>query len=178
MIGPIGRTGLVFLFVLAVMAAGQLFFHGSNAALAQNASVGRDSGLALPRFVSLGSDKIYMRTGPGKEFPIKWVYSKAGLPMRVVEESDHWREVEDPDGERGWIHKSLLSGKRFLMVEGDNADLRRTPSDEAMIVARVEPRVIAEMLNCQPVWCLVSVREQRGWLARRDVFGLLEGELP
>ncbi|MEZ5824295.1 MAG: SH3 domain-containing protein [Geminicoccaceae bacterium] len=140
--------------------------------------VGRDSGLALPRYVSLGAERIYMRTGPGKEFPIKWIYTKTGLPMQVIEESDDWREVRDPDGETGWIHKSLLSGKRYLMVRGDIANLRRTPSDEAMVVARIEPEVVVEMLNCQPVWCLVNVDDRRGWLARRDVLGLLANELP
>ena len=149
-----------------------------STAHAQQSMVGRDSGLPLPRFVSLGSDKVYMRTGPGKEFPIKWVYGLAGLPMKVVEESDDWRELVDPDGERGWMHKSLLSGKRHLMIRDDVADLRRTPSDEAMVVARIEPRVVTEMLNCQPIWCFIGVQQMRGWIARADVFGLLEGELP
>ncbi|MCB1835943.1 MAG: hypothetical protein KDH19_21215 [Geminicoccaceae bacterium] len=168
-----GRSAILALTLLCCLTAGT-----TAAAQSPRADVGRDSGLALPRFVSLGAERIYMRTGPGKEFPIKWVYEKTGLPMQVIEESDDWREVSDPDGETGWIHKSLLSGKRFLMVQHDVADLRRTPSDEAMVVARVEPRVIAEMLNCQPVWCLVNIDDHRGWLARRDVFGLLRDELP
>ncbi|MCB1972185.1 MAG: hypothetical protein H6851_03590 [Geminicoccaceae bacterium] len=167
-----GMSQVFALLVLATLISGPALSQDSPV------NIGRDSGLPVPRFVSLGADKIYMRTGPGKEFPIKWVYSKRGLPMEVIEESDDWREVKDPDNETGWIHKSLLSGKRYLMIANNIADLRRTPSDEAMVVARIEPRVVVEMLNCQPVWCLVDVGDRRGWLSRRDVFGLLKDELP
>lgn len=138
--------------------------------------IGRDSGLPIPRFVTLGSSKVFMRSGPGKEFPIKWVYARKGLPLLVIEESEDWRLLEDPDGEQGWIHTSLLAGKRTLMVRGAVAQLHRTPTTQSLVLALVEPGVIADLLNCQPDWCLVDIGDRRGWLARDGVWGVLDGE--
>src|SRR5690606_22976961 len=66
------------------------------------------SGLPVPRFVSLGAQEVNMRSGPGTRYPIKWVYTRKGLPMRVEAEFDIWRKVRDRDGEVGWVHGSLL----------------------------------------------------------------------
>ena len=59
-----------------------------------------------------------MRTGPSTDHPIRWVYTRTGLPVRIVEESDVWRRIEDPDGETGWAHSSLLSVRRTVIVIG------------------------------------------------------------
>src|SRR3954452_13255672 len=76
------------------------------------------SGLPLPRFASLASSEVNVRTGPGKDSPIHWVYTRPGLPVRIVDEFDVWRLIEDPDGEQGWTHSSLLSLHRTMMVRG------------------------------------------------------------
>ena len=69
-----------------------------------------NSGLPIPRFVTLRSDKVFVRTGPGVRYPIKWVFQKENLPVEVIQEFDTWRQIRDRDGEEGWIHQSLLSG--------------------------------------------------------------------
>ena len=76
------------------------------------------SGLPLPRFVSLRSDKVHMRTGPGVRYPIDWVYKRQNMPMEVVAEFGTWRKVRDFQGTEGWMHQSMLSNKRTLAVTG------------------------------------------------------------
>lgn len=131
------------------------------------------SGLPLPRFASLASDEVNMRKGPGPEYPIRWVYRRKGLPMRIVDEADVWRKVEDPDGEVGWIHSSRLSSRRTIMVRGGIAEVRRTPSRAARLLLRVEPGVIGYMSRCQPDWCLVEFDGVRGWVERERLWGVL-----
>src|SRR5919106_133867 len=77
---------------------------------------GRTTGLPLPRFVSLGSDEVNLRFGPGETYPIAWILTREGLPVEIVEEFDTWRKVRLHDGDFGWIHGSLLSSRRTVLV--------------------------------------------------------------
>lgn len=139
---------------------------------AQERHVG-PSGLPLPRFASLASDQVNMRKGPGLEYPVRWVYRRKGLPMRIIDEADVWRKVEDPDGEIGWIHSSRLSSRRTVLVRGGIADVYRTPSRAARVLLRVEPGVIGSLSRCQPDWCLVEFEGVRGWVERERLWGVL-----
>src|SRR5919201_883072 len=74
------------------------------------------SGLPVPRFVSLKSDKAKVRAGPAKEQDVAWVYSRAALPVEVTAEFENWRRIRDWEGAEGWVYHSLLSGKRTALV--------------------------------------------------------------
>jgi SH3-like domain-containing protein len=157
---------------LALLAL--LFAH---APLAAAVTVG-PSGLPLPRFASLADDEVNARTGPGKDYPIRWVYTRRNLPVRIVEEFDVWRKVEDPDGDSGWIHAQLLSSRRSVVMVGTIRELRRTASDSARVVLRAEPGVIGTLVNCAGPWCLIEVQGQRGWVERDGIWGVLAEEWP
>ena len=74
------------------------------------------SGLALPRFASLKSDRVNLRQGPGTDYPTAWVFRRAGLPVEIVKEFESWREVRDAEGTTGWVLGSMLSGRRTAVV--------------------------------------------------------------
>jgi len=139
------------------------------------ANVG-ESGLPIPRFVSLSSSKVNMRTGPGVRYPVAWVYRRAGLPLMVTGEYQYWRKVRDIDGAEGWIHKSLLSGRRTAMVQDGIQTLRSDPSEAARVVARAEAGVIAMLVACAGPWCRVETDEHGGWLPRPAIFGTFPNE--
>ncbi len=131
------------------------------------------SGLPLPRFASLASSNVNVRTGPSLDHPIRWTYSRAGLPVRIVEESDLWRRIVDPDGETGWAHSSLLSVQRTVIVLGpDVHELRRTAGPEGRVVARLEPGVIGGLDRCDGGWCRIEVANEVGWIPRSAVWGV------
>ncbi len=135
------------------------------------------SGLPLPRFASLASSEVNVRTGPSTDHPIRWAYSRVGLPVRIVEESELWRRIEDPDGERGWTHSSLLSIRRTVMVLGPGIqELRRAAAEDGRIVARLEPGVLGEYDRCEGDWCRIEVADELGWLPRSAVWGIASGD--
>lgn len=135
------------------------------------------SGLPLPRFASLASSEVNVRTGPSTDHPIRWVYTRSGLPVRIVEEFDVWRRIEDPDGESGWTHSSLLSVRRSVMVQGDGLQsLRRSADAEARVVAEVEPGVIGSFQGCEGQWCRIEVDGERGWLPKGALWGVTADE--
>ena len=80
--------------------------------LEQAAAQDGTSGLPIPRFVSLRADEVNMRTGPGVRYPIDWVYARQGLPVQVIGEFEAWRQIRDSEGSTGWVHRTMLSGRR------------------------------------------------------------------
>jgi SH3-like domain-containing protein len=138
---------------------------------------GRTSGLPVPRFVSLDADPVNVRFGPGRQYPVNWVFAREGLPVMIVAEFDNWRKIRDHEGKEGWIHSSLLSSRRTFMVSGQIRELHRTASEGARVVLRAEPGVVGDLLNCEGEWCHVEIEGRRGWLQRSDFWGVLPDEV-
>lgn len=138
----------------------------------------RDTDLPLPRWVSLKSDKVYVRAGPAMRYPIKWIYKRDGMPVEITQEFDSWRKVRDIDGEEGWVHQSLLSGNRTVVVKADDlVPLREKPETAARMVARMEPAVIASIEKCNDAgWCRLETAGFRGWAERNVLWGIYEKE--
>ena len=137
---------------------------------------GAVTNLPLPRYVSLKAREGNARRGPGLTHRIDWVFTTAGMPLRITAEHDNWRRVEDADGLGGWVHYSLLSGVRSALIQPEMADLRSSPQPDAPVILRAEAGVIVRPLTCQGDWCRVSVGSERGWIERASLWGVEAGE--
>jgi SH3-like domain-containing protein len=130
----------------------------------------------LPRFASLGSDKVNMRAGPGKRYPVNWTYVRQGLPMKIVGEHQDWRRVQDADGTVGWVHRALLSVRRTAVVTGAVRPLFADPDPTSLPVLLAEPNVLGRVLACRGGWCQMRIKDREGWIRRVHVFGVLDAE--
>ena len=144
---------------------------------AQHASILNPSGLPVPRYVSLKSDEINMRVGPGKRYPIKWVYKRAALPVQIIEEFAHWRKIRDHEGATGWIHKGLISGRRSVMIMETQQNVYQSPDATSRIAFRAQGGVIAKTLECLPDWCAITIGEHAGWIRKSDIWGVSREEV-
>ncbi|MCQ0971827.1 SH3 domain-containing protein [Paracoccus sp. TK19116] len=133
---------------------------------------GAITNLPLPRYVSLKGGEGNARRGPSLSHRIDWVFRHAGMPLRVVAEFGHWRRVEDRDGAGGWVHYSLLSGVRTVIVEQDMTELLARPATGSDVVARAEAGAILRLGECEPDWCRVSGGGQRGWVPKTTIWGV------
>ena len=151
----------------------------ANQVLAQNNNSGfNKTQLPLPRFVSLSSDEVNLRTGPNTKYPIKWILVKEGMPVEIIRQFDDWREIRDMSGDVGWVHKNLLSGMRMVVVTGrDVVVLYKKPDTETRPVVKLEPGVQAQILKCSKTWCRISVAGYKGWLQRQQVWGVYPQEI-
>ncbi len=140
------------------------------------AQKGSDSGLPVPRFVSLGADKVNARTGPGSRYPIAWQYQRRGLPVEVVAEYEYWRRIRDRDGTETWVHKNLTSGKRYALVDGTVRELHKKPDPNSDVLLSAEPGVQARLKKCDESWCQVEIAGAKGWMPRSHLWGLYPGE--
>ncbi len=128
--------------------------------------------LPLPRFVSLKTGEGNARRGPGLTHAVDWVFTRRDMPLRVTGEFEHWRRIEDSEGQGGWIHYSLLSGVRTVLVTLDLAPMRARPAATAAPLAYLEAGVVARILECNPGWCRLNVEGARGWVDRGALWGL------
>ncbi|MHC8507951.1 MAG: SH3 domain-containing protein [Rhodospirillales bacterium] len=168
------RSAFLTAAVMAVKAAALWLAFVPAGAWAQTSA----SGLPVPRYVSLRADEVNMRTGPGVQYPVEWVYKRVGLPVEVIAEFETWRKIRDWEGAQGWVHQSMLSGRRTFIVTSQQRTVRREPSAAAAAAAVAEPGVIGAFKECEPIkdWCEVEVGGHSGWLRRADVWGVYRGE--
>ncbi len=145
--------------------------------LAFVASVGQaQSTRKTPYWVSIKADEARMRTGPSTEFPVKWVFKRKLLPLKVVAVHEDWRKIQDPDGDQGWMHLSLISPDRTALVTGTSVGaLRDEPQATARIAWRVEPGVVGRIEECQKGWCRLDVSGRTGYIEAERLWG---DELP
>lgn len=139
--------------------------------------IGCVTNLPLPRFVSLKTDEGNARRGPGLTHRIDWVFTRPGMPLRLTAEYDNWRRIEDADGAGGWVHYSMLSGVRTVLVARDMAEFRSSPQDDAQVVMQAERGVVGKLLKCDPDWCRVALEADKGWVRKTAIWGVEPGEV-
>lgn len=159
--------GLSFFFVLAGIAA-------------QAQQTGKVSGLPLPRFVSLKSDRVNLREGPSKDHRTTWVFERAGLPVEITAEFDMWRKVRDSEGTEGWVLHSLLSGRRTALVapwkKTQIFSLFTAANASSAPAARLQPGVIANIKSCDGTWCRVFGDGFEGYIEQTNLWGVYPNE--
>ena len=137
------------------------------------------SGLPLPRFVSLKSNEVNVRAGPGTDYPMKWTFKRTGWPVEVVQEFDNWRRIRDSDGAEGWVYHSLLSSRRTALVapwRTDPVPIYVKPDDNGRVAALLEPKVLADVESCDRTWCEVYGSNWRGFISQKTLFGVYPNE--
>ena len=132
----------------------------------------------IPRWASLRSDEVNLRTGPGTRYPVEWVYRRRDLPVEIEREFEAWRLIADHDGVKGWVHSATLVGRRSFVVKGKDRVLRKSAADDAAPVAILKPGVVGRLRTCDAAktWCELQVGDHRGWLKREDIWGVYPGE--
>lgn len=145
------------------------------APLAANAQTA--SGLTIPRFVALKSAETNVRTGPGTRYPIQWVFRREGMPVEVIDEFELWRKVRDSEGTAGWVHKTMIAGKRNVMVKGKQPQIVRGDADaKAKPLLKVEPAVVMRLVECTAEWCRIQVTGRKGWIEKKYLWGVYKEE--
>jgi len=146
-------------------------------ALAAQDGRGAVTNLPVPRYVSLKGSEGNARRGPSLSHRIDWVFTHAGMPLKVTAEFGHWRRVEDRDGAGGWVHYSLISGVRTVIVEDDMTELHARSDAKSTVVALAEMGAIAKLGDCTRDWCEISAQEADGWVLKEKIWGVDPDEI-
>jgi SH3-like domain-containing protein len=170
----------VGMFVGSLQAALVVVMTVAGSARAADEPKGPVTGLPLPRYASLKTDRVNLREGPSKDHPTKWVFQRAGLPVEITAESDVWRRVRDSEGAEGWVLHSLLSGRRTALVapgkKGQTFKIYVRASINADVAAQLQAGVIANVKNCDGSWCLVDGEGFKGYIQQLALWGVYPNE--
>ena len=139
--------------------------------------IGPVTHLPIPRFVSMKAAEGYARRGPSSTHRIDWVFKRRHMPLRVTGEYGHWRRVQDRDGAGGWMHYSLLSGNRTVVVEAPEVVLHRRPDPSAPPTARLQGGVVAWLGECGEGWCELEIGDAEGWAQVSALWGVDPDEI-
>ncbi len=140
------------------------------------------TGLPVPRYVSLKTDRVNLREGPSKEHRTSWVFQRAGLPVEITAEFETWRRIRDSEGAEGWVLHSLLSGRRTALVvpwarnREETVPVMQRADDRAAVVARLSPSVLANVKSCAGSWCRVTVGDMDGFVKQDRLWGVYPNE--
>ncbi len=133
--------------------------------------------LPLPRFVSLKASEGNVRRGPSLTHRIDWIYKRQDVPLEITAEYGHWRRVRDLDGAGGWVHYSLLSGARTVIVQAELLEMHVRPDPRTPVRARLQSGVIARLGDCTADWCELKISGYRGWARKDALWGVRPDEL-
>jgi SH3-like domain-containing protein len=162
------RIGLAFAALIA------------SAVVAAADPVGSVTGLPLPRYASLKTDRVNLREGPSKDHATKWVFQRAGLPVEITAEFATWRRVRDSEGAEGWVLHTLLSGRRTALVgpgkKEETYAVVAGPSDKADLVAKLQAGVIVNVKRCDGAWCQVFGDGYKGYVKQTELWGVYPDE--
>jgi SH3-like domain-containing protein len=154
---------------------------GSIEPLDQSTVVKGPSGLPLPRFVSLKSEKVNVRKGPSSDHPVAWVFKHKGLPVEITAEFENWRKIRDSEGAEGWILQQMLSGKRSAIVmsyDGNqSAPLLADRRDQSQALAQLSKGVSGFVGDCDGEWCSFLAGGYDGYVRQTKLWGVYPNEL-
>jgi SH3-like domain-containing protein len=141
-------------------------------------TLGIVSKLPVPRFVTLRTDQVNFRAGPGFQYPVLWIYQRDGLPVEIIGEFDVWRHVVAPDGGTGWIHMATIRARRGFFITAPQAAMRAGPDPNASTIAKLDQGVSGLLIACAPASqsCKASTGSLTGYLNRADFWGSFPDE--
>ena len=141
--------------------------------------LGVSTGLPIPRYVSLKSDRVNLREGPSKDHRTAWVFQRAGLPVEITGEFENWRKIRDSEGAEGWVLQSLLSGRRTALVSPwrkEGLMILKVRAGSEDLSARLQPGVIGSVKACDGKWCRIYGEGYDGYIEQIALWGVYPGE--
>ena len=121
-------------------------------------------------YLILKNNKVNVRYGPGLDYPIKFVYKKKNLPIRVIDKKENFRRIIDFKNNSGWIHISQLKkGKAFILLE--NQILFTKPTKYSKPILKISKGRLLLVKKCKKIWCGVKTENNTGWIKNENVWG-------
>ena len=118
----------------------------------------------------LKNDKVNVRYGPSFDYPIKYIYKKINLPVKVIDKKENFRRIIDNKKNSGWIHISQLKQSKSF-ITASNKILFKKPTKFSKPLAKIETGRLLLVKKCERNWCLVETKSFKGWVDKEDLWG-------
>ena len=121
-------------------------------------------------YLMLKNSKVNVRMGPGLDYPVKFIYKKKYLPVKVIDKKENFRKVIDHKKNSGWIHISQLKKVNSVIVLS-NRILFKKPTFNSKPIANIESGKLFVLEKCKKNWCEISSQNYSGWINMDNVWG-------
>tara|TARA_B100000401_G_scaffold434429_1_gene374554 strand:+ start:1582 stop:2031 length:450 start_codon:yes stop_codon:yes gene_type:complete len=121
-------------------------------------------------FLMLKNKKVNVRFGPNMNSPIKYVYKKINLPVKVIDKKENFRRIIDHKQNSGWIHISQLKKSKSLITTSKKI-LFNKPTKYSKPLAKLDIGRLLLTKKCNRDWCIVKTGEFTGWVSKDNIWG-------
>ena len=125
------------------------------------------------KFLSLKNEKVNVRYGPGFDFPIKFIYVKKYLPVKIIDTKENFRRIIDHKKNSGWIHVTQLRKANSIIVLEDKIVFKKNSKFSEPIIKVKKGRLVL-VEKCLESWCNIKTDKYDGWLENDNVWGLIK----
>lgn len=129
--------------------------------------------LADEIFLSLKKNKVNVRYGPSFDSPVKFIYKKVNLPLKLIDKKENWRRIIDSKNNGGWIHSSQLK-KINSIIPLEDKILFKKPSNFSRPLAKIKKGRVLILQKCHGIWCKIISEEYKGWIKTNNIWGIIE----
>ena len=124
-------------------------------------------------FLMLKNKKVNVRYGPSFDYPIKYVYRKIELPLKVIDKKENLRRVIDHKKNSGWIHISQLRNSRSIITKSEKI-LFKNPTKYSKPLAKLDEGRLLKVIKCEEKWCNIRTGDYSGWIMKDDnIWGIV-----
>ena len=122
-------------------------------------------------FLTLKYNEVKVRQGPSSEYPVKFIYNKKYLPVKVIDSKDNFRKIIDLKNNSGWIHISQLTKKKSAINIFNLALIFKKPNIYSKPIAKLESGKMVTIKRCKDKWCKISTQNISGWVKKKFLWG-------
>ena len=122
-------------------------------------------------FLMLKNNEVNVRYGPSLASPIKFIYKKKFLPVKIIDKKENFRKIIDHKKNSGWVHHIMLKkSKSFIVLK--NKILFRKPSYFSKPIAKLNIGRLLILKKCNNEWCKVETDKFTGWIDKKNLWGI------
>ena len=122
-------------------------------------------------FLMLKNKKVNVRYGPSFDYPIKYVYRKIELPLKVIDKKENFRRIIDHKKNSGWIHISQLKKLNSLVVLEDKIIFNKNSKFSKPLFKLQKGRLVI-LKKCVSNWCKIKTDNYTGWMETKNSWGI------
>ena len=111
-------------------------------------------------FLSLKKNKVNVRYGPSFNSPVKFIYKKINLPIKLIDKKENWRRIIDLKNNSGWIHQSQLKKVNSIIPLEDKV-LFKKASNFSKPMALIKKGRVLIIQKCEINWCKIKSKNLR-----------------
>ncbi len=123
-------------------------------------------------FLMLKNKKVNVRYGPSLDYPVKYIYRKIDLPVKVIDKKENFRRIIDHKKNSGWIHISQLRPSRSLITTNKKI-LFENSTKYSKPLAKLDQGRLLKIIECDEKWCNIKTGEYSGWITKdKNIWGI------